>query len=442
MFGIPPLEGFLSREEIHVSAPKLVNLKERTCSMLWPIFASRSSIPILCLSILPWLALKTEAAHPSVFNIFRASSSTEGVTDGELELKAEHGPWLILAMSLVGPESQHKAQSLAKELRQKYRLNAYVLPKQFDYSQSVPGSGIGTNGRQKRMKYINDEKFEVYGVLIGDFDSFDNPKIRETLERIKKLEPEALTGKEDSNARESTISTYKRWLRMNSESNQSKPNGPLSGAFVTRNPLLPEDYFQSPKVDKFVRSLNHEADHSLLDAKGRFTVRVATFRGNESVVLKDSHASHKASESLTGEALERAAVQANLAAKALRQAGYEAYEFHDRNSSSVTVGSFDSLGSENSEGQFVYASDIRQTVQEFGGAKEYRSSQLGPVPVPKTLLDVVNYRKFPELLKGTEAEKLAKVKQYSIPFDLEPKAMAIPRPETSRLYSNSLLGRN
>ena len=108
----------------------------------------------------------------------------------------------------------------------------------------------------------------------------------------------------------------------------------------------------------------------------------------------------------------------------------------------VTIGSFDSLGSENAQGQFVYASDIRQTVQEFGGAKEYRPSQLGPMPVPKTLLDVVNYRKIPELTVGSESEKLAKVKQYSIPFDLEPKAMAIPRPETSKLYSNALLGRN
>lgn len=410
--------------------------------MPWSISIARWSVAFVVMTILLTFSYEIEAAHPSVFNIFRASSSAEQVTDAELELKAEHGPWLILAKSFVGEESKQNAQELAKELRQKYRLDAYVLPKRFDYSQSVPGSGIEANGQQKRMKYINDQKFDVYGVLIGDFDSFDNPKIKETLERIKKIDHQSLTGKDDSNTRESTVSAYKRWLRKNSESSQSKPNGPFAGAFVTRNPLLPEDYFQSPKVDKFVRSLNNEAEHSLLDAKGRFTVRVATFRGNESVVLKDSRASQLASEKLNGESLERAALQANLAAKALRQAGYEAYEFHDRNMSMVTVGSFDSLGGENSQGQFVYASDIRHTLQEFGGAKEYRASQFGPVPVAKTLLDVVHYRKLPELTVGTEAEKMAKVRQYSIPFDIESKVMAVPRPETNKLYSNALLGRN
>jgi len=410
--------------------------------MPWSISIARLLGACFAATILLTFSLEIQAGHPSVFNIFRASSSAEHVTDAELELKAEHGPWLILAKSFVGEESQQSAQELAKEIRQKYRLNAYVLPKQFDYSQSVPGSGMEANGQQRRMKYINDQKFDVYGVLIGDFDSFDNPKIKETLERMKRIEHKDLTGTNKASPRESTVSAYKRWLRKNSESSQSKPDGPFSGAFVTRNPLLPEDYFQSPKVDKFVRSLNNEAEHSLLKAPGRFTVRIATFRGNENVVLKDSRASQQATEKLTGESLERAAVQANLAAKALRQAGYEAYEFHDRNMSIVTVGSFDALGSENAQGQFVYASDIRNTVQEFGGAKEYRTSQLGPVPVPKTLLDVVHYRKIPELTVGTEAEKLAKVKQYSIPFDLEPKAMAIPRPETNKLYSNSLLGRN
>ncbi len=410
--------------------------------MPWPISIARSSLELLVAMICLSFFSNIEAAQPSVFNIFRPSNAAEQVSDSELELKAEHGPWLILAKSLVGPESQQKAQELAREIRQKYRLNAYVLPKQFDYSQSVLGSGIEANGQQRKMKHLNDEKFDVYGVLIGDFDSFDNPKIKETLDRIKKLEPQALNGKESPKGNESPVATYKRWLRKNSESGKSKPDGPLAGAFVTRNPLLPEDYFQSPKVDKFVRSLNQNAEHSLLDAKGRFTVRIATFRGNASVVLKDSRAEKQATDGLTGETLERAALQANLAARLLRQAGFDAFEFHDRNLSVVTVGSFDSLGSENAQGQFVYASDIRQTIQEFGGAKGYQNSQLGPVPVAKTLLDVVNYRKIPELMSGTEAEKMALVKKYSIPFDLDPKAMAIPRPETSKLYSNSLLGRN
>ncbi len=250
------------------------------------------------------------AAPPSVLNIFRATNASERVTDSELELKAEHGPWLILATSLIGPDSQRRAQELAREIRHKYRLNAYVLPKQFDYTQSVPGSGIDAEGKQKRMRYANDQRLEVFGVLIGDFDSFENPKIKETLERVKRLEPQTLTGKSDDEASEFTISAYKRWLRKNSDGKTEKPVGPLAGAFITRNPLLPEDYFQSPRVDRFVRGLNQNADFSLLDAQGRFTVRVATFRGNESTVLRNTHAAKKAEEEFTGEALENAALHA------------------------------------------------------------------------------------------------------------------------------------
>lgn len=420
---------------------KPLNRKERAYPMFWPTSMTRRTIHPLLLVGFVALSPSLEAAPPSVFNIFRNSSALE-ISDVELELKPEHGPWLILAASLTGDDSQQKALELAKELRQKYRLNAYVLPKQFDFSQAIPGSGMAADGRQKRMKYADDRKFDVYGVLVGDFDSLDTPKIKESLLQIKKIEPQSMTGKVDPNQHENSIVAHWRWLRMNSENSESKPNGPLAGAFVTRNPLLPEDYFQSPKVDKFVRSLNQDAEYSLLNAKGRFTVRIATFRGNDTVVLKDSRAAQLASEKPAGEALERAAVQANLAARVLRQAGYEAYEFHDRNMSIVTVGSFDNLGSENAQRLFIYASDIRQTIQEFGGAKEYRNTQLGPVPVPKTLLDVVHYKKIPELLVGSEAEKLKKVKKYSVPFDLDPKAMAIPKAETNRLYGNSLLGKN
>ncbi len=384
----------------------------------------------------------SQAAPPPVLNIFRASRSAEQISDTELELKAEHGPWLVLAASLVGPESQQQAQELARELRQKHRLSAYVLPKQFDYSQSVVGSGIESNGRQRRMRHLDDRKTDVYGVLVGDFDSLDSPKIKETLQRVKNINPQSLSNKKEPSRNEDTVAAYKRWLRITSESRESKSNGPLAGAFVTRNPLLPEDYFQSPKVDKFVKSLNQDFKNSLIEAKGRFTVRVATFRGGDIIAPEGSRAVQLAADSPASQALERAAVQANLATQVLRQAGYDAYQFHDRNTSVVTIGSFDNLGSENAQGQFVYASEIRQVIQEFGGAKEYRVSQMGPLPVPKTLIDIVPPKKIPELMAGTEEERTKKVIKHSVPFDLEPKAMAIPKVETNKLYSGSLLGRN
>jgi hypothetical protein len=377
----------------------------------------------------------------SILKLFRPSTPAEQITDDTFRLKPEHGPWLILASSLEGTDSQEKANALAKELRSKYRLNAYVLHKPFDYSQSVPGAGIDVEGRQKKFRYADDRKVDGYGVLVGDFANVDDPKVKETIALIKKLQPQALTGKENAEP-EHSVAAYKRLLRSKNE-DASKPNGPMAGAFVTRNPLLPADFFQAPTVDKFVQNLNKNADHSLLKATGRFTVRVATFRGADSVVLQGSRAAQESSKNGAGDGLEQAAFRANLAAKTLRLGGMEAYEFHDRNISIVTVGSFDSLGSEDAKGTFVYSPEIQQTIREFGGAKEYKTTKYGPTPIPKNLLDIVNYRKIPDLLVGTEAEKLRKVvNQYAIPFDLDPKPMAVPHAETSNLYKNALLGKN
>ncbi|MFN9915237.1 MAG: hypothetical protein ACK53L_21795, partial [Pirellulaceae bacterium] len=121
--------------------------------------------------------------------------------------------------SLEGSESQNIANELAKELRHKYQLHAYVLPKQFDYSQTVPGSGIEANGRQRRMRYIADRKIDGYGILVGDFTSLEDPQLKETLKRIKKMQPTALASKPES---EHSVAAYQRLLRSKSNDQDYK----------------------------------------------------------------------------------------------------------------------------------------------------------------------------------------------------------------------------
>jgi hypothetical protein len=377
-----------------------------------------------------WLGITCQglADPPSFLSFLKSTDKSAKPQETSLELAPEHGPWLILAASFEQEDAEKRAIELATELRKQYRLKAYVLPKKFDYTNSVTGSGFSETGGQKKMKYQDQRKVLGYGVLVGDFDSLDHPQSRETLRNVKTIQPKSLTGQADL--------SLKKWITKKPDPNA--PAGPMAAAFLMKNPLLPEDYFQSPKVDKFVKSLNQNAEFSLLENKGRFTVRIATFRGADGLYLDRNNPEKQFGES--GEGLTRAAEHAHLAAVTLRKAGYDAFEFHDRNSSSVTVGSFDSLGKTDGQGTFIYDLAIQDTVREFGGARDFKNSAMGLVPVAKTLLDVVSYRKIPELNTGTESEKLAKVKLYSIPFDIEPKPMAVPRPETNGLYSGSLLG--
>jgi hypothetical protein len=206
--------------------------------------------------------------------------------------------------------------------------------------------------------------------------------------------------------------------------------------FVTRNPLLPDDFFQPPKIDDFLRKLNKDVDHSLLECPGRFTVKIATFRGNEGVAMGNT----KEEELKISDGLDRAAEMANLAAATLRNEGVEAFVYHDRTSSIVTIGSFDSIGQNDAQGNFHYHPGIQPILKTFS-AQTVQQTQYGSVPVAKTLLDVVPASRIPELSREkNKRANLKAVKKYAIPFDPQPKVIAVPKAESKSLYSGSLLG--
>ena len=119
-------------------------------------------------------------------------------------------------------------------------------------------------------------------------------------------------------------------------------------------------------------------------------------------------------------ALDHAALQANKLTTALRERGVEAYEFHDRYGSFVTIGSFEQLGSEIGGGQFQYSPQIKQVINDYCGYRQIQGSD------PRT---------------GARITKSSINSLKNIPFDVEGKPMAVPKRDTSKLYSGSLMGR-
>ena len=61
-----------------------------------------------------------------------------------------------------------------------------------------------------------------------------------------------------------------------------------------------------------------------------------------------------------------AAEKAHKLTEALRAKGVEAYEFHDRSSSIVTIGSFDSVGTPQPNGQIELNPQIHAIMQQYG----------------------------------------------------------------------------
>lgn len=337
---------------------------------------------------------------PKMLRMFgkQGNQSTEEKPYALTELE---GPWMILAATFAGPTGQAQATALAKEFRESYDLPAFIHEENFDFSQPLQTTGQET----RRMRYANDQSYQAYAVLVGEYDSVNHPDLLKTLDKIKTATPRAydLEGNDQDNSPLAAVrDLHRKWIGMK----KNGPKGPMANAFATRNPILPEDFFAPPEVDSFVYGLNKEVEHSLLDNPGKFTVVVRTFEGLSTFV----DGKHDKEFHPSGDRLNRFAEQAHTLVTQLRKEGVEAWEFHDRSRSLVTVGSFDSLGQETADGGFRYSAEIERTMKEYSAGTQYERGPDGRMTI------AANHR-------------------WSIPFDVKPAPIAVPKRSKRSFYT-------
>ncbi len=301
-------------------------------------------------------------------------------------LAERDGPWLVLATTFQGETARDDARKLAQELRSRHKMQAYTHEKAFDFTGEERGLGFNPDGTPKRMRYANAGHVIEVAVLVGDFTSFEDPRGQKALELIKTLRPESLGG---SNAKARLVSDF---LRLNGDfAAQAGSRPPMHAAMLIPNPLMPEGYFAQQQVDNFVLSMNADVKHSLLDCPGRYTVRVATFTGSgtfatgtsgtptpaaggfvsgnrfvSAIMGKDWTDTKSKDGSEMDSRLVEAAAEANKLTEALRKAGWQAWEFHDRDSSMVCVGSFEQLAVPGEGGRPVPHPEITRIVAGLG----------------------------------------------------------------------------
>jgi len=271
-------------------------------------------------------------------NLGNTNRTVEADPNKEYRLTEAEGPYLILASALSGPTAQQDAHAIVLELRSKYRWNAYVFEKDFvrnanrDFGQTQRGS----------LRYNTGSETQ-FAVVIGNFPSLEDNQFRRTLEEVRRCEPEALRGRK-------SVAAF---------------SFPM--AFGLVNPLLPPEH-RWRTVDPFVESINN-SPYSLLHNPRRYTVQIAVFTGRAVIDPKDIRAIEEGRSSFDKElsALEIGGHAAVELCKFLRDRGVEAYEFHDRHNSIVTVGSFDSPGRRMPDGTLVPDPHIQQLVQQYQG---------------------------------------------------------------------------
>ncbi|TWU24194.1 hypothetical protein Pla52o_21200 [Novipirellula galeiformis] len=355
------------------------------------------------------LAGTSQAGPPNLMNMFRSGSQVEADVEAEYMLSQEDGPWMILASTCVGEGSKARAHRLAFEIRRDLNMPAFIYREKFDFTGSVGKNQTG--GR--RLRYANEYQYDAYAVLVGEYDRVEHEGIDQDLQKLKSARLPIFEDKEEIAKETSTaspVTTVRAITRKLMERRNDKTLGPMANAFVTRNPMLPEDYFDAPEVDSFVQQLNEGKDYSLLSCKGKYTVVVATFEGLGTIV--DGHKEKNFTPS--GKRLDKMAADAGKMAAELRKQGIEAYQFHDRTRSLVTIGSFPSLGRELPDAKFEYDPEIRRVMETY---RAFNSQKARYVPGHN----------------GVAVHHAA-----LIPFDVNPVPIAVPRTSKRSLYSSAL----
>ena len=331
-------------------------------------------VPVLAAGL---LLLSSSSAH-----------AIEAAKGKEYNLTKRHGPWMIMVASFKTPAPERRlkdgmtpkqaADQLVYELR-KQGIPAYA------YSRNeVRGEVkiIDRMGRTSDREYKANQ--EEYCVLAGNYESNDESTkggrlAKDTLEWIENsFKPAFLTElnpnfeRAGAASRSSVRQLKSGGIRRITPGKAKQGDGPLAGAFLTLNPLLKPEEIQARKQDPLLIKLNSGNELSLYNNPGKYTLVVASFYGKSSkaqvgmVGLANFREAQKSFK--VGQSLDEAAEGAWELATLIRRGFFvtalddddprtppkppkpmpmEAWIWHDRFNSVVTVGSFDSLDDPN-----------------------------------------------------------------------------------------------
>jgi len=237
------------------------------------------------------------------------------------------GPFMVLARTFRGPDAERMALALTKELRNDFGLPAFILRRK-DFPggslirgtpPTVPSEVMAPNIKMPEKIRTVDEA----SVLVGNEKTLaDSEKL---WREVKKLKPKCLAG---------MSSPY--WWRSG-----------LSSAIRTTNPYVPAQLlFPRPK-DKLVVLMNTGL-RSIANCPGNYSLQVADFSGRSSYQFNTQDLPFHLLPDLKNSPLRKAHDDAEKMAEKLakapeiRRLGQPIYVYHDRTTSKVFVGSFNS----------------------------------------------------------------------------------------------------
>lgn len=372
------------------------------------------------------------SAFPPAAKESSRTSQIEAVKGKQYKLTKQHGPWMIMVATLSEPPAEYKTQGitpaeaadqLVYELRQK-GIPAYV----FSHNDVIDELRTTDRlGRVRNQSYVAQRG--SISVLAGNYKHSEDPVAAKTLEFIKakKLKPNQEVFEPKLLAKEKAHGGYtKQYLSgAVARTTPGRPT-PLSGAFLTINPLLSPQEVSQREVDPLLVKLNSESEYSLARNQKKYTLVVASFYGQAQTKLGRKAEEKAALDFKVSSALDDGGLNALQLCQALRNGKYavpsnhprseptfkkfDAYVFHDRNRSLVTIGGFDSADDP----------EIRRLFEQFRAKEQFnQGSKQKVLTAEKLMIPAVPPR-------GSETDPTWQPEKLWI-FDPQPIVMAVPK---------------
>ena len=244
-------------------------------------------------------------------------------------LTKANGPFMVKAKVFYGPDAERMALALCKELRNDFHLPAYILRlKDFPQHSYIRGTPPTAPSETMNSLIKQPEKVRTHDeavVLVGDEKTLKGSEI--LMHKVKKLHPKCLDG----------MPGLFDWRR----------GAGLKYATRTTNPYVPAQYLYPKTTDKLVVQMNSGL-RSIGHCPGNYSLQVAEFSGRSGFDLNAASGLPPILAPLRTSPLQTAHDDAERMADKLGRApeiqrlGVPVFVYHDRTSSRVFVGSFQS----------------------------------------------------------------------------------------------------
>lgn len=258
----------------------------------------------------------------------QAQMPTIALPQGAIEpylLTKDVGPFMVLAKTFRGQDAERSALALVLELRNEYHLPAFILrTKDFPRNSNIRNIPPTAPAGVDRARLADPERvrsFDEAAVLVGNEKTLKGSEV--LLHKVKKIKPKCIDN----------LPKLYIWQEG------------LSKAIRTTNPYIPAQNLFPGNNDAFVMRMN-QGPHSVYQCPGRYSLEVASFNGRASFDVTGtqsfSDVGLKRSPLITAADDAERMAQALAKAEEIKQLGQPVYVYHDRTSSRVMIGAFNS----------------------------------------------------------------------------------------------------